>query len=148
MRYKPVPPAPDSPDVVSRARDSLPESVDPDVDCCARVMDAVGVDRGTAADWLVFLAALGLLDERDGTYAQSAAAVERGALADAFVERVYGARELVDVLDDDPRTVEDIASRASVLRDAERVARLLAWCQLLGLAERADGGYRVANERR
>lgn len=142
MRYKPVPPAPESLDAVARARDSLPASLDPDVDCCARVMDAVDVDRAGAADWLVFLTALGLLRESGGKYAQTNARVDRDALAAALLENVYGARELADALgEEDEVTAGTVVSRVSARRNRERVERLFDWFCLFGVVARNDDGY-------
>lgn len=142
MRYKPVPPAPASLDAVARARDSLPERVDPGVDCCARVMDAVDVDRETAADWLVFLAALDLLQECDAKYARKESDVEASALADALLANVYGARELDALLESGGLTTpEEAAASVRALRDEARTARLLDWFCLLGLAERTGGVF-------
>lgn len=88
---------------------------------------------------------------------------DREALAAAFRERVFGVREVLAALDaaDGPLTVDETFEAVREMvpewerrrdpagwadRWRERVARLLDWAVLLGLAERGEGGYRAAGE--
>lgn len=87
--------------------------------------------------------------------------VDRATLAASFRERVFGAREVLAALDDadGPLSAGAVFERVDGMvpewerrrdpagwedRWRERVARLLSWAALLGLAERTDGGYRAA----
>lgn len=160
MKRKPVPPAPASLDHIWTVRDAVPLVPEPEGDCCRRLVDSAGVpDRGTASSWLVFLAALGVVDDASAGYAQIREDRSRAALADAFRENVFLAEECLDALDaDEPRTPGDVfeAVRERVPRwerakrdDWEgfwtgRVERRLDWAVLLGLAEQVDDGYRRA----
>jgi len=157
MQRKPVPPAPDSTERVREVRDAAPLVPESEDDCCRRLVERAGVhDRGQASAWLVFLTALGAVDETDLGYARSREDLDRDALAANFRENVFLAPEVLDALGDDPRLASDIfeAVRERVPRWertkrqdwegfwTERVERRLDWAVLLGLAERADGGYR------
>lgn len=162
MRAKRVPPAPAAAagERLRTARAALSRVPDPEADCCARVGDAVGVDRQTARDWLTLLRALGLVDRTAGEYRRTAEAVDDATLRERFVAEVYGAREVLAALDD-----SDGAHRsASAVVDAvpqptwERhrhaepeaawaryVERLLDWLVALGAATRHEDGYRRAD---
>lgn len=91
------------------------------------------------------------------------AASDGDALAAAFRERVFGAREVLAALDDadGPLSADEAFEHVRGMvpewerrrdpagwedRWRERVRRLLAWAALLGLAERADGGYRASGD--
>ncbi len=84
------------------------------------------------------------------------------ALAEAFLDRVYGAAEALETLRkaDEPLSSEEVAEQTEELvspwerqRDgpdwpavwASRTADLLGWLALLGLAEDRDGGYAPAS---
>jgi hypothetical protein len=152
---KRLPPAPASLDAVDRAREAVGRVPDPEDDCCARVGDALGVDRRTARDWLTLLRALGLVERTPGGYRQTG---ESGDLFGRFRDGVYGAREALAALDGAPRAAAAVGERvrqpawerrrsvdpARAWR--ERTERLLAWLTLLGAAERADGGWRAPED--
>jgi hypothetical protein len=162
MQRKPVPPAPDSLDALDAVRAAVPLVPQPEDDCCQRVVATTDVsDRGTASAWLVFLAALGLTKESDGSYARTAtesdweAAANPGALAAAFESNVFLAAETVDALGDDPQSPADVFEQVRervprwerAKRDdwvsvwTERVERRLDWAVLFGLADRTDDGF-------
>lgn len=157
MQRKPVPPAPDSLDAAAAVRETLPLVPQPEDDCCRRVTARTDVDdRGTASAWLVFLAALGLATESEGTYARTTGDRDRAALAAAFRSNVFLARETVGALGDDFRSADDVFEAVSdrvprwerSKREnweafwTERVRRRLDWAVLLGLAVRDGDGYR------
>lgn len=176
MRLKPVPAPPvdatDGPGTdllafLETARLAVPLVPGSEDDCCARLMARVDevASRDQARTWLTFLRALGLARETaSGGFVRTDAPVNRGALADAFRERVFGARELLSILAaaaDEPVSAaeafeafeptvpnwerhKDPGRWREVWR--ERVERLLDWAVLLGVAARRDGGY-VAVER-
>lgn len=162
MRRKPLPPPPDDLSAVRAARDALPLVPGAEADCCARLsarLDLPG--RDVAGAWLSLLVALGLAREHDGGYTRVRSDPDDAALATAFLDGVFGAREVRSALEaadgplDAAGTSEATASvvpgwerskHGSTWRDAwrDRTADLLGWLVLLGLAERADGGYRPA----
>lgn len=159
MQRKPVPPAPDSLDRVREVRDAAPLVPESEDDCCRRLVERAAVhDRGEASAWLVFLAALGAVEETDLGYARVRADLDRDALAAGFRENVFLVPEVLGALGDDPQTADAVfeAVRERVPRWertkrqdwegfwTERAERRLDWAVLLGLAERVDGGYRRA----
>jgi len=158
MQRKPVPPAPRSLAAAADVVDAVPLVPKPEDDCCRRLIDRVGVaDRGLASSWLVFLAALGALDDDESGYARGGdvSPDDTEALAARFRENVFLAAETVDALGDDPRTPADVfeAVRERVPRWERakrenwpafwtgRVERRLDWAVLLGLADREGDGY-------
>ncbi|MUV59877.1 hypothetical protein [Halobacterium sp. CBA1126] len=159
MQRKPVPPAPASLDRLREVRDAVPLVPESEDDCCRQLVERAGVhDRGEASAWLVFLAALGAVEETDLGYARARGDHDRAALAANFRERVFLAPEVLDALGDQPRSAAAVfeAVRERVPRWertkrqdwegfwTERVERRLDWAVLFGLAEAADGGYRRA----
>jgi hypothetical protein len=158
MQRKPVPPAPPSLAAVAGVVDAVPLVPKPEGDCCRRLVDRAGVaDRGVASSWLVFLAALGVLDDDESGYAQGGdvSLDDTDALAARFRENVFLAAETVDALGDDPRTpatvFEVVRERVPRWERAKRdnwpefwtgrVERRLGWAVLFGLAAREDDGY-------
>jgi len=163
VRFKIVPPVPDSLDALVAVRGAVPRVPKPESDCCARVV-AAGVTgaRDEASEWLTFARALGLVAESERGYRRGDAfapgdPADRAALCDRFRERVYAAEELLAVLAAAEEPI-DAATVFDRLRDRmpawerqrhddaaavwrERVERLLGWAALLGLVEHADGGY-------
>ena len=115
-------------------------------------------DRGVASSWLVFLSALGVLDD-DGEagYARGGAVGldDTDALAANFRANVFLAAESVDALGDEPQSPAEVfeAVRGRVPRWERakrenwpafwtgRVGRRLDWAVLLGLAARGGDGY-------
>ncbi len=161
MRFKPVPDAPGSLDAVAAARRAVPLVPDSEDDCCARLARRCDLpSRDAARTWLTFLRALDLAEETEDGKFRRRADPEPDRLREAFVERVFGARELLAALDaaDDPLTADAAfdalrgrvpawerhrsASWEADWRD--RTERLLEWAELLGLAEKRDGGYVAA----
>ncbi|GAA0645497.1 hypothetical protein [Salarchaeum japonicum] len=156
MRRKPVPPASDSLDGLWAVHAAVPDDPRTESDCCARVVARTGVEeRGDASDWLTFLRALALARETSEGFERVDDHPDTGALAARFRERVYGAREVLDLLCETPRSADavfatfDAVPRWERETDGweaewrERVHRLLEWAVLLGLAEKTTGGYRV-----
>ncbi len=165
-RFKPVPPAPDDLAAVAAAREAVPLVPGTEIDCCGRIQSALGLAaRDDARTWLTFLRALGLVRETDAGFVRvrEGDAGDGDALAAAFRERVFGAREVLAALDDadGPLSADGAFERVRGMvpewerrrdpagwedRWRERVRRLLAWAALLGLAERIDGGYRASGD--
>ena len=159
MRFKVVPPAPDSLDRVGTVHGAVPIVPDGEESCCRRLMrDADVPSQDEAKEWLTFCRALGLAEEGSRGYARVRDVDTDGdALAVRFRENVYAVEETLAVLADadGPLSTADVFDR---LRDRvpawerarstdwaerwrERVDRILAWCVLFGLAEERDGGY-------
>lgn len=136
MRFKPVPPAPDSLDAVAAVQRAVPLVPGSEEDCCARVLDRTHVvERDEARTWLTFLRALGLVAETESGFVRERRGVrpegeprlartetegsrernepERDALAAAFRERVYAADEVLAVLDaaDRPLSPDEVFDR-------------------------------------
>jgi hypothetical protein len=158
MQRKPVPPAPRSLAAVQAVRDAVPLVPKPEDDCCRRLVERGGVeDRGVASSWLVFLAAVGVLDDDEAGYARGGdvSLDDTDALAARFREHVFLAAEVVDALGGDPRSPADVfeSVRERVPRWerakreqwpafwTDRVERRLDWAVLFGLAARAGDGY-------
>jgi hypothetical protein len=160
MRYKIVPEPLDW-DGLLEARDALPLVPGTVEDCCTRIRDGTPLQsRDAARELLTFLQALGLAAESDRGFHRVRGDVTDDDLRAAFVENVFGARELRDALlaADEPLTADD---GLDVLREqipgwerarypdweaewGERVDRLLTWATVFGLADSVDGAYRVA----
>lgn len=170
MRAKPVPPAPDSLETLKdaqRAVPLVPGSVD---DCCGRLqVEGVAGDRDEAAAWLEFLRALGLVAKVSRGYHRRRVEPDAVDLRGGFREYVFGAREVLAILQaeaksaDDDEPVTPLEAPAVFERFerhvptwerqksphgwrdvwSRRVAALLEWAVLLDLAESRQGGYVV-----
>ncbi|KTG09234.1 hypothetical protein AUR64_15700 [Haloprofundus marisrubri] len=159
MQFKLVPPAPDDLSVVADAQKAVPLVPDSEDDCCERLMRRVGFpSRDAARTWLTFLRALELATETQTGFKRLRTDPTPEHLRDAFTRRVFAAEELLAVLvaAEEPVSADEAYAR---VRDrvpqwehfknperweeiwGERVADILEWFVLLGLAERRDGGY-------
>jgi len=166
MRFKPVPEPPADLAFVAEAQRALPLVPGSEDDCCARLVSRTDLPaRDEARRWLTFLRALGLAEEtHSGGFVRVRRDPDPDALAAAFHERVFGAREVLSILDaaDRPLAPDAVFERFAAhvpkwerdrmpgeWRDlwGERVARLLGWAALFGLAEVVDGGYRRTDAR-
>lgn len=161
MKFKPVPEPPESLDFLAEVQRAVPLVPGSTEDCCSRIVSRTGVPaRDEARRWLTFLRALGLASETERGFARTRREVEREAVAEAFEERVFGAREVLELLADADEPLDADAvfegfrdtvptwerhhepdSWETVWR--ERVGRVLDWAVLLELVERADDGYLV-----
>lgn len=155
VRFKIVPPV-RSVDFLRDAAETLPLVPGSVEDCCSRIRDGTAVtSRDEAREYLTFLQALGLVAETDRGFHRVRDAPDDEELAEAFRERVFGAREVLGALSDEPRTVEE---SFDTLRDEiprwerdryedweaewhERTERLLGWAETFGLATESDGQY-------
>ena len=114
MQFKPIPEPPASIDRIERVRGTLPETPAPEVDCCSRVIDGTGVDRrNVAADWIVFLRALGLVERGSDGYRSTTAPVTTERLGAAFRERVIDVDTVLAELETSttPLTADEVARR-------------------------------------
>ncbi|MEF8757188.1 MAG: hypothetical protein V5A33_03015 [Halobacteriales archaeon] len=162
MQFKPVPTPPDSLAFVEEARSTVPLVAKSEDDCCGRLMNRTTVDdRDDARTWLTFLRALDLVAEHETGYARTRAEFDRESVAAAFEARVFAADAVLEALReaDEPLDapgvfdrIEDVVPRWERDRDPYwrdtwrgRVADLLDWAVLLGLAERTKRGYRAAS---
>ncbi|MFB6309296.1 MAG: hypothetical protein ABEH35_08200 [Haloarculaceae archaeon] len=163
MRYKIVP-EPRSIERLRAAADAVPLVPGSVEDCCTRIRDETDVaSRDEARELLTFLQALGLVAESERGFHRVRDDRSRAELVAAFRKRVFGAEEILTALEErtgKPQDSDQVFEflRASVPqweRDRhtdweaewrERTARLLEWSVRLGLAERAEGGYRSAGE--
>ncbi|WP_380678060.1 hypothetical protein [Salinigranum sp. GCM10025319] len=159
-RFKLVPPAPASLDGVAEAQRAVPLVPGTEDDCCARLMRRLDLpSRDVARTWLTFLRALGLAAERESGFVRRSQEPTPEHLREAFLDRVYGAREVRDTLGAEPRNADAVFERFEERvptwehhKDPsgwhetwrERVGSLLDWLVLLGLAARVDGGYVAA----
>jgi len=158
VRFKIVPPVRDA-EFLREAAETLPLVPGSVEDCCSRIRDSTSVtSRDEAREYLTFLQALGLVAETELGYHRVREAPDDEALADAFRERVFCAREVVGVLSDESRSAEAVfeAIREDVPRwereryedwEAEwgdRIERLLDWAAVFELVTEADGQYRAA----
>lgn len=159
MRFKPVPAPPATLDGLAEARRAVPLVPGTETDCCARLQSRLDLGaRDEARRWLTFLRALGLAEETERGFVRTDREVERDALAAAFRERVFGAREVLAAIEGGAATPEEVfeavadavprweRAKGTDWREdwGERVERLLGWAVLFGLAER-DGRRYVAD---
>jgi len=155
VRFKPVPRARGI-DILRAVHGAVPADPGLTDDCCAYLQESTGLpSRQVAEEWLVFLRALELVAENERGYYRLEWQPE-DAIAAAFRNRVAGAREVLDVIDN-----EGSLSRAALIArfdsgDKEtvefrrplnegRLGRLLGWGEILGLIEQSDGQYRLSN---
>lgn len=153
MRVKLVPAAPDTLETVDRARAAVPLVPGGAADCCSRIMDRIDIPaRDEARVWLTFLRGLELVAEGPGGFVRTREEVD---LASAFRAGVYGADEVIGILEANPgpMTVDDVLAAFTIPawerhrhQDPETVWRerlgdLLDWLVLLGEARRSNGGY-------
>jgi hypothetical protein len=156
-RFKLVPRAPDSLDEVAAAQRAVPLVPGTEEDCCARLMRRLDFpSRDVARTWLTFLRALELAAERESGFVRLAQEPSPEHLRDAFLDGVYGARELQETLGTEPLDADTVFERFEERVPAwehhkdpagwretwrERVGHLLEWLVLLDLAERREAGY-------
>jgi len=161
VRYKVVPPARDRAALVA-VRDALPLVPGSVEDCCTRIRDRTDVpSRDAAREWLTFCQALGLASETDRGFHRVRGDPDAAELADRLLAGVFPARELRDALAADGLLTPEAAFEAiretvprwersrSVDWEAEwreRIAHLLDWFVVVGLAARDGDRYRLAAE--
>ncbi len=159
MRYKVVPPVRDVAlcREVAAALPLVPGTVE---DCCTRIRDRTAVpSRDAAREWLTFCQALGLAAETDRGFHRVREEPDDDALADAFRENVFGAREVLAAAADGPTGAGTTVDEAfAALRERvpgwerareedwkaawrERCRRLLAWGVVFGYVERDGDVY-------
>ena len=163
MRTKRLPPAPEpgatAHETIETARDAVGRVPDSEADCCARVSEAINVERRAARDWLTLLRALGLVKRSAGEYRRTDDDVDRATLRRRVFTAVYGAREVFDALpgpDGEARSAADVvgAVRQPTWEHhrhvdpgaawARHVERLLNWLTAVGAVEQGAEGYRRA----
>ncbi|WP_435319081.1 hypothetical protein [Haloarchaeobius sp. TZWSO28] len=161
MKFKHVPPAPDSLDFVETAQRAVPLVPGSEDDCCARMLQRTDlVSRDQAATWLTFLRGVGLAKEGQSGFTRIRQEPTREHLQTAFLEGVFGANDVLDILRaaDEPLPADEVFAR---YRDdvpqwerhknpntweevwTEKVEYELDWLVLLDLAEKTDDGYRA-----
>ncbi|AXG05920.1 hypothetical protein DU500_05395 [Haloplanus rubicundus] len=154
MRFKPVPPAPEAFEYVTRVQRAVPLVPGTEDDCCARLVGRLDLsDRDAARTWLTFLRALELAEETPSGYRRTDAEPTVEGCREAFLTRVFAADAVRDALASEGPLAVDAAFEAvrervprwERHRDAEwtavwreRVGRLLDWLVLLEAAERGD----------
>jgi len=164
MRFKLVPPAPDSLDAVADAQRAVPLVPGTEDDCTERLLRRLDLPSpDVARTWLTFLRALGLAVEGDRGFRRLSTEPTPDRLRAALLARVFLAREVAgavrraegpvtadaafDAVRDrvptwerhkNPRTWE------AVWRD--RVGDLLEWLALVGAVERGEEGYVASSD--
>jgi hypothetical protein len=169
VKFKPVPPAPETTEFLERAQRAVPLVPGTETDCCARLRDRLDLpSRDDGRTWLTFLRALELAEETPSGYRRTDREPTVAACRDAFRERVFAADAVEAALRaaDDPLTAEEAFD---AVRDRvptwerhrtegdweatwrERVDRLCGWLVLFGVAERVERGgtvrYAVTGDR-
>src|SRR6056297_3317185 len=100
MQFKLVPEPPADLAMVADAQRAVPLVPGTEDDCCARLMRRLDFpSRDAARTWLTFLRALELADERDSGFVRRSQEPTPTHLRSAFLDRVYGAREVLESLD-------------------------------------------------
>lgn len=159
MRFKLLPAPPERLTYVETAHRAVPLVPKSEEDCCSRLAGRLDIDRREARTWLTFLRGLRLARETDSGFARARREVDRKTLAADFVERQFGAREVLDIL----AGAETPCSASGIFEQfkehvptwehhknpgawedvwGDRIADLLEWAVLFGLVERTGDGYR------
>jgi hypothetical protein len=158
VRLKPLPGPPAELEAVTDAQSAVPLVPGSENDCCARLMRREGYEsRDVAREWLTFLRALELATETDSGFKRTDREPTLENLRESFRERVFGAREALEVLAraDGPLTTDEVFDRfretvpgwerhrrsSWVDHWAERTEQLLDWLVLLDLVERENDSY-------
>lgn len=132
---------------------AVPVSPDDTDDCCQRLIDRTTVDTRThASEWLVFLTALGCVQESGDGYYRTEFEPDDQTLRDGFTSRLFGVDQVLTVLDtaDEALSVDAVItalpertrqriSRTTDLR--EYIARLLDWGVTFDVFERHQHRY-------
>lgn len=162
MRYKIVP-EPRSVEFLREVRMALPLVPDTVEDCCTRVRDRTDLQsRDVAREYLTFAQALGLADESGRGFHRTRENQSDDVLADRYRENVFGAREMLEALENGPKSVEesfddvrDIVPRWERDRHSDweakwrdRSHRLLEWGRTFDLIERIDDVYQLPDGER
>lgn len=150
MKFKVLPEPTADVDRVAEMQAAVPLVPDEETSCCARLMQRAGVPaQDRAKEWLTFLRALRLVEEEGGQYRRLPHAADPEELREAFVERVYLAEDVIELLAeaDEPLDSEAVFERVKDrmpqwerLRHTdpeavwrERVERILEWAVLFDL---------------
>lgn len=157
MRLKPVPDL-DSDVTLADAQGAVPLVPAETDDCCQRLVSLTAIESvDVARTWLTFMRALGLVRETSTGYVRTDRDPADGTVPEAFVSSVYGACEVLDVLQgiEEALSADEVFDRVDVVprweghreRNAEaswrdRVESLLDWAVQFGLASKNDEGYR------
>jgi hypothetical protein len=161
VKFKVLPVPVESVEAVVDMQAAVPLVPDEETSCCARLMQRTDVSaQDRAKEWLTFLRALRLVEEDGGKYHRLQREADSDALRQAFLERIYLAEDVTELLKaaDEPLDLDAVFERLTdrlpqweQLRHTdpeavwrERVYRILEWAVTFGFAERADGGYVAA----
>jgi hypothetical protein len=161
VKFKVLPEPVDSVETVAEMQAAVPLVPDEETSCCARLMQRTDVSaQDRAKEWLTFLRALRLVEEDDGKYHRLQREADSEELREAFLERIYLAEDVVELLEraDEPLDLDAVFEQLTDrlpqwerLRHTdpeavwrERVYRILEWSVVFEFAERADGGYVAA----
>lgn len=159
MRYKVVP-EPRSVAFLEAVQAALPFVPGTVEDCCRRIRDRTDLhSRDEAREYLTFAQALGLASESERGFSRTRADPDPDELGARFRERVFGAREVLETLDDPKSADEAFGELREIVpqweRDRrsdwesewrERIEWLLSWGVEFGLVERTGAGYRRSTE--
>jgi hypothetical protein len=158
VKFKVLPEPAGSVDAVAEMQAAVPLVPDGETSCCARLVRRTHLGaQDDAKEWLTFLRALELVEETEGEYRRLPHEADPERLRRSFRERVYLAEDVLATLAaaDEPLGVDAVFGRLEDrvpqwerLRHTdergvwrERVRRILEWAVVLGLADRAGGGY-------
>lgn len=145
-------------DALERATRAVPLVPATEEECCARLLDRLGLAAHDAArEWLAFLRALGLVVETESGFRRHREDWDPAELAVAFRECVYGVQEVLGLLNEaeEPLSADAVAERFGEHVPqwerfrypdpgeiwGERVSRILDWAVWFGLAKRTSEGY-------
>ncbi len=156
MRYKVVPES-RSVEFLREVQAALPLVPGTVEDCCSRIRDRTDLQsRDEAREYLTFAQALGLAAEDGRGFHRTREDPPEEELAERFLSNVFGAREVLEAVDETPNTVEatydeirELVPRWERDRHSDweakwqgRTERLLEWAAEFGLVERSADGYR------
>lgn len=162
MRLKPtrLPPPPESIDVVLAVRKLVPLVPATDAACQSRLQRRGPAETPEdARDWLALLRSLSVIRSSDSGIVRTRAPVTTETIADRFPSAVLGVETACGALEREGQmraaelceSIIELAPgwerhRSPTWRKTWRAGcdRLLAWLVLVGLLDRADSGYALA----
>ena len=150
MQYRRVPPPADV-ETLTAVWEAVPPSSKTTEDCCGRICARTEVDsREHASDWLVFLTALGCVEDDGGSYHRGETLPTVETLGQRFVSSVFGVDAVLAQLETDEalspddvlhRLEHSLRERIERAGDTSYVEQVLGWAVVFGHTREESDGY-------